>query len=269
MFDQIFLTVNTWMMAGTALAALGCFLWGMISVVFSPCHLASIPLIVSYVAGQDKALQARHAVHYAVAFTVGLFVTIAMVGVAVREGHDARPNALPGADLANHRLHPPESKIPCAFLIGCGNHFDLVPVLQAESVAVRLRNLEEVFRANRLEPVVASRAALGLGDGLVCDERHVEAELLILDQIAGAIARSCNVVGVRQVSLSGHGMLGGCELLHVDGHHLSVLVGELPVFVCLRIALEAPAAVQDVDHVRPKFSPDHCFPAVGIKNGGW
>ena len=81
MFDQIFLTVNSWMMAGTALAALGCFLWGMISVVFSPCHLASIPLIVSYVAGQDKALHARHAVHYAVAFTAGLFLTIALVGV--------------------------------------------------------------------------------------------------------------------------------------------------------------------------------------------
>jgi len=46
-----------------------------------PCHLASIPLIVSYVAGQQKALHARHAVHYAVAFTVGLFITIALVGV--------------------------------------------------------------------------------------------------------------------------------------------------------------------------------------------
>jgi cytochrome c-type biogenesis protein len=81
MFDQLFLTVNSWMMAGTALAALGCFLWGMISVVLSPCHLASIPLIVSYVAGQEKALKANHAAHYAVVFTVGLFITIALVGI--------------------------------------------------------------------------------------------------------------------------------------------------------------------------------------------
>ena len=81
MFDQLFLTVNSWMMAGTAIAALGCFLWGMISVAFSPCHLASIPLIVSYVAGQEKALKANHAAHYAVAFTVGLFITIALVGI--------------------------------------------------------------------------------------------------------------------------------------------------------------------------------------------
>lgn len=79
--DQLFLTVNSWMMTGTALAALGCFLWGVISVVLSPCHLASIPLIVTYVAGQDKSLKVRLAVHYAVVFTVGLFITIALVGI--------------------------------------------------------------------------------------------------------------------------------------------------------------------------------------------
>ena len=79
--DQILLTVNAWMMTETALAALGCFLWGMISVVLSPCHMASIPLIVTYVAGQDRALKTSHAVHYAVSFTVGLFLTIAMVGI--------------------------------------------------------------------------------------------------------------------------------------------------------------------------------------------
>jgi cytochrome c-type biogenesis protein len=81
MFDQLFLTINAWMMTGTFLAAVGCFLWGMVSVVFSPCHMASIPLIVSYVAGQEKALQAKHAVNYSVAFTVGLFITIALVGI--------------------------------------------------------------------------------------------------------------------------------------------------------------------------------------------
>ena len=81
MFDQFFLTINSWMMTGTTLAAVGCFLWGMVSVVFSPCHVASIPLIVSYVAGQEKALNARSAAQYSVAFTVGLFITIALVGV--------------------------------------------------------------------------------------------------------------------------------------------------------------------------------------------
>ena len=78
--DQLFLTVNQWMTGGVAIAAVGCFLWGMISVLFSPCHMASIPLIVSYVAGQDQMLEARQGAKFAVAFTVGLFITIALVG---------------------------------------------------------------------------------------------------------------------------------------------------------------------------------------------
>ena len=81
MLEQIFLTINEWMMGGVLIAAVGCFLWGMVSVAFSPCHMASIPLIVSYVAGQEKALKARDAACYAVVFSVGLFLSIALVGI--------------------------------------------------------------------------------------------------------------------------------------------------------------------------------------------
>jgi cytochrome c-type biogenesis protein len=81
MFEQWFLTVNQWMIGGTGLAAVGCFLWGAISVLFSPCHLASIPLIVAYVGGQERAINPRQASWYASAFTVGLFVTIALIGI--------------------------------------------------------------------------------------------------------------------------------------------------------------------------------------------
>lgn len=81
MLDQLFLTVNQWMTGGILIAAAGCFLWGMVSVLFSPCHMASIPLIVGYVAGQNRTLEARQGAKYAVAFTVGLFLTIALVGV--------------------------------------------------------------------------------------------------------------------------------------------------------------------------------------------
>ncbi len=79
--ESIFLTINQWMAGATTLAALGCFLWGMVSVLFSPCHLASIPLIVAYVGGQEAALKPRQAAHYAVAFTLGLFITIALIGI--------------------------------------------------------------------------------------------------------------------------------------------------------------------------------------------
>ena len=69
------------MSQGLLLGGLGCFLWGIVSVLFSPCHLASIPLLVSYVAGQNQIVEGRKAVQYAVLFTLGLFITIATIGI--------------------------------------------------------------------------------------------------------------------------------------------------------------------------------------------
>jgi cytochrome c-type biogenesis protein len=94
MFDQFLLAINEWMAGASlvggadapsgllALALAGSFLWGLVSVLFSPCHLASIPLMVAYVAGQGRLVQGREAARYAVAFTSGLFITIALVGLA-------------------------------------------------------------------------------------------------------------------------------------------------------------------------------------------
>jgi cytochrome c-type biogenesis protein len=79
--ETFFLTINEWMTGAAALAALGCFLWGIVSVLFSPCHLASIPLMVAYVAGQEKAVNPKQAMGYSAAFTIGLFITIALIGV--------------------------------------------------------------------------------------------------------------------------------------------------------------------------------------------
>ncbi len=81
MIQDWLLTIHQWMSAGAGFAALGCFLWGVASVALSPCHMASIPLIVSYVAGQETGVRARSAAIYAGAFTMGLFITIAVVGV--------------------------------------------------------------------------------------------------------------------------------------------------------------------------------------------
>ncbi len=82
MLESLFFTVNDWMASGTASAAVGCLAWGMISVLFSPCHLASIPLIVAYVGGQEQALNPKQAGVYSSSFTVGLFISIALIGIA-------------------------------------------------------------------------------------------------------------------------------------------------------------------------------------------
>lgn len=80
--NDILLAINSWMVSGTAMAALGCLLWGVVSVLLSPCHLASIPLIIGYVGGQNQLVQGRKAALYAVLFTFGLFITIALTGIA-------------------------------------------------------------------------------------------------------------------------------------------------------------------------------------------
>ena len=81
MLDTFVLTVNEWIAGGSTIAAAGCFLWGMVSVLFSPCHLASIPLIIAYVGGQERAIHPKQAGVYAATFTGGLFITIALVGI--------------------------------------------------------------------------------------------------------------------------------------------------------------------------------------------
>jgi len=81
LLESIFLTVNEWMVGATVIAAVGCFTWGMISVLFSPCHLASIPLIVAYVGGQEMALNPKQAGVYSSSFTLGLFISISLIGI--------------------------------------------------------------------------------------------------------------------------------------------------------------------------------------------
>ena len=81
MIDQFLLTINAWMVRDFAWAVTGSFLWGIVSVLFSPCHLASIPLMVGYVAGQYTLVDGKNAAGYAVMFSVGLFISITIIGV--------------------------------------------------------------------------------------------------------------------------------------------------------------------------------------------
>ncbi len=81
MLESFISVLMAWMSGGVMIAAAGCFLWGMVSVLFSPCHLASIPLMIAYVGGQQRAIEPKQAGVYAGAFTVGLFITIALVGI--------------------------------------------------------------------------------------------------------------------------------------------------------------------------------------------
>ena len=53
--------------------------WGVLSIVLSPCHLTSIPLIVGFIDGQGR-MPARRAFYISSLFAVGILVTIAAIG---------------------------------------------------------------------------------------------------------------------------------------------------------------------------------------------
>lgn len=55
-------------------------LWGVLSVVLSPCHLSSIPLIVGFMSEQDT-LTRRGALGISGLFALGILVTIALIGL--------------------------------------------------------------------------------------------------------------------------------------------------------------------------------------------
>lgn len=61
-------------------AILAAFAWGVLSVILSPCHLASIPLIVGFIGGQ-AGLSVHRAFLLALLFAAGIMATIAGIGV--------------------------------------------------------------------------------------------------------------------------------------------------------------------------------------------
>ena len=68
--------------ASAALALPAAFAWGVLSVVLSPCHLSSIPLVVAYMSGGDELPTGRRAVVLSGSFALGILGSIAAIGVA-------------------------------------------------------------------------------------------------------------------------------------------------------------------------------------------
>ncbi|MCK4807973.1 MAG: cytochrome C biogenesis protein, partial [Candidatus Aegiribacteria sp.] len=56
-------------------------LWGVLSILLSPCHLASIPLVVGYISRQGNTGSNR-AFSISSVFSLGIMITIILVGIA-------------------------------------------------------------------------------------------------------------------------------------------------------------------------------------------
>lgn len=77
--EKIF-TMLTHAAEGTAAIALAAALaWGILSVLLSPCHLASIPLIVGFI-GQQGKMSTKRAFIISTLFAIGILITIGAIG---------------------------------------------------------------------------------------------------------------------------------------------------------------------------------------------
>ena len=62
-----------------AIAIAAAFVWGVLSVVLSPCHLTSIPLIIGYLSNNEKK-STKRAFALSVLFSLGILISIAIIG---------------------------------------------------------------------------------------------------------------------------------------------------------------------------------------------
>lgn len=76
---ELFGAANSFMAANTAIALVAAFVWGILSVVLSPCHLASIALLIGYLSLQQKFTRRQVAVS-SVLFALGMLLSIVAIG---------------------------------------------------------------------------------------------------------------------------------------------------------------------------------------------
>lgn len=77
--QALFISLTDAMAGAPLVALLAAFAWGVLSIVLSPCHLASIPLIVGFLQG-GGAVAPRRAAGLSTLFALGILGSIALIG---------------------------------------------------------------------------------------------------------------------------------------------------------------------------------------------
>ncbi len=79
MMQELFTHLTRAVEAGPAVAVGAALLWGILSILLSPCHLASIPLIVGFIDQQGR-MSTKRAFFISTLFAGGILVTIGAIG---------------------------------------------------------------------------------------------------------------------------------------------------------------------------------------------
>jgi cytochrome c-type biogenesis protein len=77
--DSLFTMLTDALYGGFFLALVASFCWGILSVLLSPCHLSSIPLVVGFLAAKGEKKISR-GIFLSFVFAAGVLVTIAIIG---------------------------------------------------------------------------------------------------------------------------------------------------------------------------------------------
>ena len=81
MIQSLFTNLSRAIEGDPAIALSAAFVWGILSIVLSPCHLASIPLIVGFI-DEQGSISTKRAFQIALLFSLGILVTIGLIGAA-------------------------------------------------------------------------------------------------------------------------------------------------------------------------------------------
>ena len=80
MIVNVFTWLSNALNSAPHIALTASFVWGVLSIVLSPCHLASIPLIVGFIDAQGRVSTKRSFVLSSL-FSIGILLTIALIGL--------------------------------------------------------------------------------------------------------------------------------------------------------------------------------------------
>ncbi len=78
--EKLFITLTHAVEGTPPVAIAAAAVWGILSVILSPCHLASIPLIVGFIDQQGRT-STRRAFLTSTLFSTGILLTIGIIGV--------------------------------------------------------------------------------------------------------------------------------------------------------------------------------------------
>jgi len=80
MISSIFNWLSNAINLSSPFALIASFIWGVLSILLSPCHLSSIPLIVGFIDSEGN-LSVRRAFFLSSLFSIGILITIIVVGI--------------------------------------------------------------------------------------------------------------------------------------------------------------------------------------------